>query len=92
MEESPEYSKAYGEFVQKLESTFALDPKTTQLAYIAVLSAVNLNSGLPYHVNLAKQQGATRDEVMNAVLIGLSAVGNIVIKSLPIALNAYDNN
>lgn len=92
MEESPECSKAFGEFVQKLESTFKFDPKTAQLIYIAVLSAVNLDSGLPYHINMAKQQGATREEIINAVLIGLPAVGNIVLKSLPIALNAYDNN
>ncbi|WP_338423027.1 hypothetical protein [Clostridium beijerinckii] len=45
---------------------------------------------MPFHVKHAKSLGATREEIISAVLIGLPAVGNIVIQSLPIAINAYD--
>lgn len=42
------------------------------------------------NVGLAKQAGATREEVISAVLVGLPAVGNTVTQVLPAALAAYD--
>ena len=78
------------EFVQTLDKTSALDKKTEELAYIAVLAAVRLEGGLPFHVKMAKAHGATRAEIISAVLVGLPATGNIVIQALPIALAAFD--
>ena len=91
MKEAPQHSKAWMEVVKELDSSSALDSKTEELAYIAVLAATRLESGLSFHVKHAKELGATREEIISSVLIGLPAVGNIVIQSLPIALNAFDN-
>ena len=55
-----------------------------------MLASSRLESGLPFHVKHAKELGATRDEIISAVLVGLPAVGNVVIQSLPIAIKAYD--
>jgi alkylhydroperoxidase/carboxymuconolactone decarboxylase family protein YurZ len=90
LKEAPEHSKAWMEAVQKLEAAGSLDAKTEEIAYIAVLAAVGLESGIPFHVKRAKESGATREDIKSAVLLGLPAVGNQVIKSLPAALNAYD--
>jgi alkylhydroperoxidase/carboxymuconolactone decarboxylase family protein YurZ len=90
MEEAPEHSKAWMEAVHKLDAAGSLDKKTEEIAYISVLAAVGLESGLPFHVKSAKKSGATRDEIKSAVLLGLPAVGNKVIKALPIALEAFD--
>ncbi len=90
MKEAPEYQEIWMETVQKLDSVSKLDSKTEELAYIAVLASSRLEGGLPFHVKHAKSLGATREEIISAVLIGLPAVGNIVIQSLPIAINAYD--
>jgi alkylhydroperoxidase/carboxymuconolactone decarboxylase family protein YurZ len=49
-----------------------------------------MESGIPFHVKSAKQAGATRDEVISAILVGLLAVGQAVIQCLPAALAAYD--
>lgn len=38
----------------------------------------------------AKSMGASREEIIGAVLIGLPAVGHRVIHALPAALEAYD--
>ena len=89
-QETPEHQKAWSQAVQALGEASALDDKTAALAYIAVLAAARLESGLPFHVQMAKMQGASRDEVASAVLIGLPAVGNAVTAALPIALEAYD--
>ena len=41
---------------------------------------------------LAKKSGATKEEVISAILVGLPAVGNEVINALPAAIEAYDIN
>lgn len=88
--EVPEVHNAWMEAVHKLDEASGLDKKTEELAYIAVMAATRLESGLPFHVQLAKSHGATRAEIISSILVGLPAVGNGVIQALPIALEAYD--
>lgn len=91
MNEAPKHAKAWMEAVQKLDNASALDKKTEELAYIAVLAAAKLETGIPFHVKQAKAKGASREEIISVVLVGLPAVGNVVTAALPIALEAYDN-
>lgn len=88
--EAPQHAKAFMAAVQGLGAASALDRKTEELAYLAVLAALRMESGVPFHVGQAKQAGATRDEVISAVLIGLPAAGLSVTQALPAALVAYD--
>lgn len=88
--EAPEHQKAWSEVVMALSKASKLDDKTAALAYISVMAATRLDSGLPFHVKMAKKHGASRDEIISAVLIGLLAVGNIVTAVLPAAIDAYD--
>lgn len=90
MKEAPEHQKAWLEMVQKIDAASRLDAKTEELAYIAVLASARLEGGLPFHVKHAKSLGATREEIISAVLVGLPAVGNIVIQALPVAIHAFD--
>jgi len=90
MKEAPEHSKAWMEAVQKLDRASSLDEKTKEIAYIAVLAAVGLESGISFHVKRARELGASRDDIKSAILLGLPAVGNKVIKSLSIALSSFD--
>ncbi len=92
MAESGPVGTAYMEAVSKMSEANALDRKTAELAYIAVLSAANMTGGLPFHVLSAKKLGATREEIKSAVLVGLPAVGLAVIQALPVALQSYDEN
>ncbi|MDR0887704.1 MAG: carboxymuconolactone decarboxylase family protein [Candidatus Methanoplasma sp.] len=89
--EAPEHQAAWMEAVQKLDKASALDKKTEELAYLAVLAVMRLESGLPFHVKMAKANGATREEIISSILVGLPAAGNCVIQSLPIALEAFDS-
>lgn len=88
--EAPEYAHAWGSLVQALSSASSLDAKTSALAYLAVLAALRMESGIPFHVKTAKSAGATREEVISAVLLGLPAAGHVVTQVLPAALAAYD--
>lgn len=90
MKEAPAYQAAWLDAVKKVGAASQLDPKTEALVYIGILAAARLDSGLPFHVTEAKKHGASRDEVVSAILAGLPAVGNVVIQSLPVALQAYD--
>jgi len=90
LSQTPEHAHAWMKMVQELEEKNGLDKKTQELAFLAVLAATRLTSGIPFHVLSAKDAGAKRAEIISAVLIGLPAVGNVVIESLVVALDAYD--
>jgi alkylhydroperoxidase/carboxymuconolactone decarboxylase family protein YurZ len=90
MKEAPETAQVWGSAIQGLAAASALDAKTRELAYVAVLAALNRTSGIAYHVASLKALGATREEVISAVLVGLPAAGHVVTQSLPAAIDAYD--
>ncbi|HEX5041877.1 MAG TPA: carboxymuconolactone decarboxylase family protein [Candidatus Polarisedimenticolaceae bacterium] len=90
MTESPEHAQAWMEVTRRLADASALDTKTQVLAYLAVLAALRLESGLPFHVVHAREAGASREEVISAILVGLPAAGNVVTQALPAAIQAYD--
>ena len=92
MSEAPQHAQAWGAMVQDLASASALDDKTRELAYLAVLAALRVESGVPFHVRSAKQAGASREEVISAILVGLPAAGHAVTQVLPAAVIAYDND
>ncbi len=91
-EEAPQYAAAWMKLVQSLSSASSLDHKTHNLAYIAVLAALGRVNGIPFHVKMAKKAGASRDEIISAILVGLPPAGHIVTEALPAAIAAYDND
>ena len=90
MSQAPQHAQAWGAMVQGLANASALDKKTSALAYLAVLAALRMESGVPFHVEAAKQAGASREEVISAILVGLPAAGHSVTQALPAAIAAYD--
>lgn len=90
LKESPKHAAAWMGAVRGLSEASALDDKTRTLAYLSVLAALGLESGVPFHVVHAREVGATRDEVISAILVGLPAAGNVVTRVLPAAIEAYD--
>ena len=89
--EAPDHAKAWMTLVQSLGKASSLDDKTGELAYIAVLAALGRSSGIPFHVKSALDKGATREDVISAILVGLPAAGHIVTQSLPPALKVLDS-
>jgi alkylhydroperoxidase/carboxymuconolactone decarboxylase family protein YurZ len=70
MSEAPQHAQAWSAMIQGLVNASALDKKTSALAYLAILAVMRMDSGVPFHVKAAKQSGATREEVMSAILVG----------------------
>ena len=90
MHEASGHAESWMGAVRGLDAASALDKKTEELAYLAVLAALRLESGVPLHAQLAKEAGATREEVISAVLVGLPAAGQGVTQVLPTAIATYD--
>lgn len=91
MTDAPNHAKAWSQLGQALSLACALDKKTYELAHLAVLAALNRVSGIPFHVVSARQLGASRDEVISALLVGLPLAGQVVTQALPAAIQAYDS-
>ncbi len=91
LSQAPGQAKAWMDMVRAVDAASALDKKTEELAYLAVLAALRLESGVPFHVQSAKQAGASREEIIGAVLVGLPAAGQAVTQVLPVALQSYDS-
>lgn len=90
MKEAPQHAQAWGTMVQGLANASVLDKKTAALAYLAVLAALHMESGIPFHLQAAKQSGASREEIISAILVGLPVAGHRVTRALPAAISAYD--
>jgi alkylhydroperoxidase/carboxymuconolactone decarboxylase family protein YurZ len=88
--EAPEHAEAWTKMNLSLGNLSPFELKTKALIRISLLAALKITSGIPFHVISAKELGVTREEIINAVLAGLTLIGNVVTHSLPIALEAYD--
>lgn len=88
--EAPRHAEAWMRMVESFAGASALDEKTSALAYLAVLAVLRLESGIPFHVAMAKKAGASRDEIISAVLVGLPPAGHSVTKALAVAIEACD--
>lgn len=73
--ETPEVAKAFDALIQAIVASKGLDNKTKQLIYIALKAAEGDHTALSFHVPMAKQLGATRAEVADAVILTLTVSG-----------------
>lgn len=68
-----------------------LDPKTKQLINLAIQTANRNPRGVGFHAMMAKQAGATRQEIIGAVVLNLHLSGlAAVLDALPAAVEGYD--
>lgn len=83
----PEVGKAYLELFKSVTNSPALDKKTRQLILIGVMAAQNYQPGVRAHVPQAVKAGATRAEIIDAVLTTIPVAGiNGVLGCLPAVL------
>jgi alkylhydroperoxidase/carboxymuconolactone decarboxylase family protein YurZ len=90
IDEAPEFAQTWMRGMHSLEEASALDDKTAALATLAVLAAQRMHGAIPFFVQRAKNAGATRNEVISAILVGLPAAGSAVSQALPFAVDSYD--
>lgn len=74
---------AFMKAIMKISEVSALDKKSHELAYISVLVTSKMYGGLPFHIEQARQYGASTDEIKSAILLPMPIIGLQVADALP---------
>jgi AhpD family alkylhydroperoxidase len=89
--EFPKIAARFNELVEAQKSLEGLDAKTKQLINIAIQTANQNQQGVKMHAQMAKNEGATREEVTGAVVLNLHHSGlSSVTKCLPAAIQGFE--
>ena len=91
--ECPELAARFNDLVEAQRSLKGINPKTKQLINIAIQTANRNPPGVEMHALMAKNEGATRDEIVGAVVMNLHLSGlACVLDCLPAALEGFEAN
>lgn len=89
--EAPKVAKAFNGLIESIVESKGIDAKTKQLIYIALKAAQGDDTAIKFHVPMAKQLGATKEEVKDAILMTLTVSGiKGVATCLPGAMSIFD--
>ena len=89
--ECPELAERFNNLVEVQRSLKGLDPKTKQLINIAIQTSTKNSRGVKFHAIMAYQAGATKDEIIGAVVMNLHLTGLVtVLECLPAAIEGVD--
>ncbi len=89
--EAPEVAAAFNNLIMSIVASKGLDQKTKQLIYIAMKAAMGDEMAVKAHVPMAKAAGATRQEVIDAILMTLTVSGiRGVVHCLPEAVHQFE--
>jgi len=85
--ECPELAEQFNNLVEVQRCLNGLDPKTKQLINIAIQTATRNVRGVQMHAMMACKTGATREEIVGAVVMNLHLTGLVtVLECLPAAI------
>jgi AhpD family alkylhydroperoxidase len=91
VKECPELASKFNELVEVQKSLPGLDSKTKQLINIAIQTANRNPNGVKMHVMMAENEGASRAEIVNAIVLNLHLSGLVpVMECLPSAIEAFE--
>ncbi len=91
IEECPEVAARFDDLIKAQKALKGLDAKTKQLINIAIQTANRNARGVQMHAMMAKDEGATREEVVGAVVLNLHHSGFAsVLECLPAAIDGFE--
>jgi AhpD family alkylhydroperoxidase len=89
--ECPEVAARFNGLIEAQKALKGLDAKSKQLINIAIQTANRNPKGVHMHAMMAKNEGATRDEVIGAVVLNLHHSGFAsVLDCLPAAIQGFE--
>jgi alkylhydroperoxidase/carboxymuconolactone decarboxylase family protein YurZ len=89
--EAPEVAAAFNSLIQSLVDSKGIDQKTKQLMYIAMKASMGDSIAVKAHIPMAKAAGATKEEVVDAILMTLTVSGiRGVVTCLPDAVKQFE--
>jgi AhpD family alkylhydroperoxidase len=87
---APDTMKAFSAMAQAATQPKALDTKTKELIALGIAVAVRCDPCITFHVESARKQGATRDEVMETVGMAIYMGAGPSVMYAAQAVEAYD--
>jgi len=85
--ECPELAERFDSLVEVQRTLNVLDNKTKQLINIGIQTAIRNADGVRAHAAMAVRAGATKEEIVGAVVMNLHLTGLVtVLDALPAAL------
>lgn len=89
--ECPEVAASFNDLIEAQKALPGLDGKTKQLINIAIQTANRNSKGVKMHAMMAKNEGASREEVVGAVVLNLHHSGFAsVLECLPAAIDGFE--
>jgi AhpD family alkylhydroperoxidase len=89
--ECPEVSARFNDLIEAQKALKGLDAKSKQLINIAIQTANRNSRGVQMHAIMAKNEGATREEIIGAVVLNLHHSGFAsVLECLPAAVDGFE--
>lgn len=90
--ECPEVAARFNDLIEAQKALKGLDAKTKQLINIAIQTANRNPRGVQMHAMMAKSEGATREEIIAAVVLNLHHSGFAnVLECLPAAIDGFED-
>lgn len=80
-QEAPEVSDAFNGLLSAIASKGSLDDKTRQLIFIGIKSSQGDVSAVTSHIPMAKQAGASREEILDTIILTLAISGTQGVSS-----------
>lgn len=89
--EAPEVAAAFNGLIMSLVASKGIDQKTKQLIYIVMKASMGDIMAVRAHVPMAKAAGATKAEMVDAILMTLTVSGiRGVVTCLPEAVKQFE--
>lgn len=89
--EAPEVAGAFNGLIKSIVASKGIDEKTKQLIYIAMKASMGDEMAVKAHVPMAKAAGATKAEVVDAILMTLTVSGiRGVVTCLPGVVKQFE--
>ena len=90
--ECPEIAERFYDLIEAQKALKGLDAKSKQLINIAIQTANRNPMGVQMHAIMAKNEGATREEIIGAVVLNLHHSGLAsVLECLPAAVEGFES-
>lgn len=91
-QEAPEVSDVFNNVLSAIGTKGTLDNKTRQLIFIGIKSSQGDIPAVIGHVPMAKQAGATREEIRDTIIMTLAISGTQGVSSCLVpAMECFDN-
>jgi alkylhydroperoxidase/carboxymuconolactone decarboxylase family protein YurZ len=94
IKEAPDVAQGFFDLAKSVKQYSPLDEKTNELILLGVFTAHRGLRGIHTHVDRAMDEGATKEEIISAVLLALPIIGitdtNLALDEAITAIDNYE--